>query len=144
MMHLASSVWPGAVAGLSLAEWYVLAFVSLYRTHDLVSSHRVIHDHREALSWTSWWYLSNAVKLIGGLSCVGLEVVAKVTKLSIIKDGILLYPTGTIPVWGGYGNTFIPMSSTHTLPAKSWGGHGYIPAPMGIPILYPFILTYES
>ena len=55
---------------------------------------------------------------------------------------ILPMGTGTVPVWRGYGHIFIPMDSIHTLPAKSWVGHGYNPIPMGIPIPYPFVLTY--
>lgn len=32
-------------------------------------------------------------------------------------------PADTIPAWSGYGNNFIPMGSTRTLPVESWIGH---------------------
>jgi hypothetical protein len=47
----------------------------------------------------------------------------------------------TVSVWVGYGYTFIPMGSTHTLYNKLWVGHGYSLLPAGIPMPYPFILA---
>jgi hypothetical protein len=45
---------------------------------------------------------------------------------------------GTRPIWAGYRNIFVPIGSTHTLPVKSWVGHGYNDVPTGIPIPYPY------
>jgi hypothetical protein len=32
-------------------------------------------------------------------------------------------PVGTVSAWTGYGHTYMPMGSTHTLPINSWVGH---------------------
>jgi hypothetical protein len=53
-------------------------------------------------------------------------------------------PAGTVPTWAGYGNIFVPMGNTHTLPIKSWVGYGYSLVPVDIPIPYPFIVICES
>jgi hypothetical protein len=53
-------------------------------------------------------------------------------------------PTDIVPAWVGYGHTFMPMGSTHTLPIKSWVWHRYSLLPAGIPIPYPFILPCGS
>jgi hypothetical protein len=61
------------------------------------------------------------------------------------KDGNFTDGYGyTVPAWAGYGNTFIPMGITHTLPIMSWVGHGYSPLAVGILIPYPFILICGS
>jgi hypothetical protein len=49
---------------------------------------------------------------------------------------------GTVPVWAGYGYTFMPMSSTHTLPVKSWIGYECSFVPVGILIPCSFIVNF--